>query len=83
MATEHIKAEDSPSVGQKLDHAIDAVREKITHGRETIDELRQKDIGALLSATKDFAKNHPGTTLLGGAALGFIAGYLLRGSRKD
>lgn len=92
MSPNDAKAAEGPTVGQRLDHAIDSTRDKISHttasvkeriehGKEVLDELRHKNVDDVLTSVKEFAKNHPGTTLLGGMALGFFVGYLIR--RRD
>lgn len=96
-------SEGRPTVGQKLDAAIDATSGKITqvahtmkdqieHGREkvesgyaktreTLAELKSKNVGDIVQSTKEFAKEHPGTTLLAGIAVGFLVGYFVK--RRD
>lgn len=92
MSPNETKTAEGATVGQRLDHAIDSTREKIStatatvrdrleHGREALEELRHKNLDDVLTSAKEFAKNHPGTTLLGGMAVGFLVGYLIR--RRD
>jgi ElaB/YqjD/DUF883 family membrane-anchored ribosome-binding protein len=92
MAPNESKPNEGATVGQRLDHAIDSTREKITHasssvkdriehGKEVLEEIRHKNLDDVLTSAKEFAKNHPGTTLLGGMAVGFLVGYLIR--RRD
>ncbi len=94
MADTEAKKAEGPTPGQRLDDAIDAtrgkisqvagaVREKFEHGREAIGELKKKSFEDVITSTKNFAKEHPGTTLLGGIALGFLIGYIVRGRRDD
>lgn len=92
MAESEAKTPDSPTIGRRIDDAIEhtrarlgeatgRVREQIEHGREVIEGLRNKTAGDVVTSVKEFAKEHPGTTLLGGMALGFLIGYFVR--RRD
>jgi ElaB/YqjD/DUF883 family membrane-anchored ribosome-binding protein len=103
MAADDVRTADGPTIGQRLDHAIDSTRDKFNQvasdtkerivkgketlaeyrekGRETVAELRKKNIDDIVTAAKEFAKEHPGTTLIGGIALGFLVGYMIKSSR--
>lgn len=76
----------------KVAEVKDEVKEKVHYGREVVEdclekshaavgELRKKSLDDVIVTAKDFAKQHPGTTLLGGLAVGFLAGFLFRGGR--
>jgi ElaB/YqjD/DUF883 family membrane-anchored ribosome-binding protein len=65
----------------RLDRGKEVVSEYRTKGKETWDEIRGKDVDELITSAREFAKEHPGTTLLGGMVLGFLLGAILR--RRD
>ena len=92
MALEEGVSEPKLTAGQRLDAAIDATRDKVgrigseikervAKGREVVAELRKKNVDDLIGSAKDFAREHPATTLLTGVALGFLIGYFTR--RRD
>ncbi len=62
----------------RLERGKEAVSEYREKGREAWDEFRGKDVNELITSAKEFAKEHPGTTLLGGMVLGFLLGAILR-----
>jgi len=111
MAADDAKTSENATIGQRLDQAIDATREKFGNvtaeakerlakgkealgeyrekgketlselrekGKETLTDLRQKNMDDVVTTVKAFAKEHPGTTLLGGLAVGFLVGFLFR-----
>ncbi len=92
MAMDDSKTSDTATIGQRLDHAIESTRDKLSHaaetakekwakGRDAIADLRKKNLDDVVTSAKDFAKEHPGTTLIAGVALGFLIGFMVRGRR--
>ena len=92
MAADDSKNADTPTIGQRLDHAIETTRDRIGHvateakekwsrSKDAISELRKKNVDDVITSAKEFAKEHPGTTLVAGVAMGFLVGYMVRGRR--
>lgn len=66
------------AVTELRDKGRETVAELRDKGRETVSDLRKKNLDDVVTSAKEFAKEHPGTTLLGGVALGFLVGFLIR-----
>lgn len=69
----------------KFQEGAKAVRETVSHASDEItasfDDIRTRSVQAV-DASADYIRQNPWGVVLGAAAVGLVAGLLLRGGRK-
>jgi ElaB/YqjD/DUF883 family membrane-anchored ribosome-binding protein len=72
--------------GQKIAEAAttakDFVADKMSVVGDKFGDLRNKEFSEVANDAKEYAKQNPGQALLISAAVGFVLGLLIRGSRR-
>jgi len=72
--------------GDKAKQVASEVSEQLERGESIVQdyyETARERAEDALDFSVDFVKKHPLSTIAGAAAIGIVAGFLLRGSRRD
>ncbi len=75
---------DGPLVGaaRKVERGYEAAKDRISGAagtaREKFGEMQGRSFGDVVDSTKDFARTHPGSTILISLGVGALIGFLVR-----
>lgn len=79
-------AAQAKEYGQKIADAAgqakDYMSDKLSTGVDKLKDLQNVDVKQYADDAKEYAKKNPGQALLISAAVGFLLGILIRGSRR-
>ncbi len=70
------------TVADAASQAKDYISDKASVVGDKLQDLRDVDYAEYANQAKDYARQNPGQALLVAASIGFIIGFLLRGSRR-